>query len=324
MSTRWGLRYLTEWHLKITQPSDFNDPFELKSPSQTIFSSENISKLFDEMAYGMALEEIAKVVQQRIGLPVQPVFAKEIAAAIVTGPTSLNSIEFVARLSALPGFSKQGFEALSSVLSKAWPALLENARDMCQKARPAFNAHLERSFADTIPAMLGVLCLSRNLNQPLMWAHYADCHRGLMIEFDTSHSAFNKRRSEVDEFGFLREVRYTDVRPALNYDAISGDQGFQTFALTKSNHWSYEEEMRLVWPLEQAEKKVEIPNGHISLIPFPPESVVSVTLGCKALEATKTTLVQVLSAQKNCDHIQVRQARLHDTEFAFVYDPIDR
>lgn len=320
MSPSWGLRYFTEWHLKITQPDDFNDPFELKSPSNAIFSAENVSKLFDEMAYGMALEEISKVVQQRIAFPVNAGFAKEIAAALVTGPTSLKSIELMARVNAVTGFAQHDFEALSSMLSKIWPALLESVRDTCQRLRPAFNAHVERSFSTTIPAMLGVLCLSKNPNQPLMWSHYADCHRGVMIEFDASHAALNKRRSKVDEFGFLRDVSYTAQRAALTYDAISGDQGFQTFALNKSAHWAYEEEMRLLWPLEHAEKIVETPSGRVSLIALPPTSVVSVTLGCKASMEAEASLLDSLENQEGCAHIQVRRARMHETEFELVYE----
>jgi len=38
----------------------------------------------------------------------------------------------------------------------------------------------------------GVLCMSKNWDSPLMWAHYADSHKGIVLGFDVPERAFYK------------------------------------------------------------------------------------------------------------------------------------
>ena len=54
---------------------------------------------------------------------------------------------------------------------------------------------------------IGLLCFSKNWDNPVQWAHYADKHRGLCLGFDVVDS-------------FLAEVKYKEERlPADNYFA---------------------------------------------------------------------------------------------------------
>lgn len=320
MNAHWGLDYLSNWRLKITPPADFNDPFELKSPAPELYTSEFFEDTFNSSADAIAIEAVAESFVTKF--PRMPqALSVPLATAFLAGPRSSAFNQFEKKLRKHMGLSSKALHAQSALAHAAMPAILENARRETHANRPKLNAYLERGLSDKVPAMLGVLCLSMNTNQPLMWSHYADSHRGLMIEFDSSHASFNRRRSDKDEFGFLRDVRYVERRPALNIDAISQDRGFEVFALTKSNHWAYEEEQRFVWPLEQCEKTL---NGQVCLIDIPPPAVVSVTLGCKATRETEAALLQSVKNQDDCAHIQVRRARMHATEFELVYDTIAR
>ncbi|MBT2912543.1 DUF2971 domain-containing protein [Vibrio anguillarum] len=38
--------------------------------------------------------------------------------------------------------------------------------------------------------LIGILCLSRNPNSLLMWSHYADEYKGVVVEFDEAHEFF--------------------------------------------------------------------------------------------------------------------------------------
>jgi hypothetical protein len=170
--------------------------------------------------------------------------------------------------------------------------------------------------------MLGVLCLSRNGNQPLMWAHYADSHRGVMVEFDELASCFSRRRTAEDDLGYLRSVVYSGTRPSLSMEVLDGDKAFEVFALTKSEHWRYEEEVRLIWPLKEADKTLETTTGLLALIACPPEAIRSVTLGCKADDETLRRVREALLQNPAASHIEVRQARLDDTAFDLTYGPV--
>lgn len=113
-----------------------------------------------------------------------------------------------------------------------------------------------------------------------MWAHYAQQHRGVVLGF----------RTDIDEdscLTMLEPVRYTDARPSFYqpiYDLTALDPSFsvtdvanirRTLALSKSTHWMYEEELRVV-----------IPNGIAADQParfskFFPKELCEMYLGCR-------------------------------------------
>jgi len=132
------------------------------------------------------------------------------------------------------------------------------------------------SFLGAISDRVGVACFADDPVNPLMWSHYADSHSGAVVEFDADHSFFSS-----DQFGgrpqYLDHVNYSSVRPVINTDElVSG--GFELPStrwrewrdfmlrrrdvfLTKSDHWSYEREVRLVRALTDR----EIPFDELSI-----------------------------------------------------------
>lgn len=112
------------------------------------------------------------------------------------------------------------------------------------------NKYLLRLIADEIRGDLaaemkshGVLSLSARWNNPLLWSHYANEHRGLCIEYDTD---------DVRHPG-LRAVTYGGARAikasALLQWKVTKDQAaakaiFDTYFLTKASDWRYEKEWR--------------------------------------------------------------------------------
>src|SRR5439155_21914780 len=84
----------------------------------------------------------------------------------------------------------------------------------------------------------------------LMWAHYADCHHGAVIEFR------NVAGKNSALCGSARAIAYQATIPAVADIAeewaahISGESridmnaAFLKMAFTKSDHWSYEKEWR--------------------------------------------------------------------------------
>ena len=73
-----------------------------------------------------------------------------------------------------------------------------------------------------------------------MWAHYANHHRGMVIQFDETHDFFRSLINAHSDIG-LGAVKYSDIRPILSYSSLESPVIFYT----KSAEWSYEVEMAL-------------------------------------------------------------------------------
>lgn len=89
----------------------------------------------------------------------------------------------------------------------------------------------------------GVLSFSATWQSILMWSHYADEHRGLCLEFDTTELPHDR----------LAPVRYDSDRAVKSSDIhawkIGGDEGaakraFDTHFYSKAPDWRYEQEWR--------------------------------------------------------------------------------
>ena len=85
----------------------------------------------------------------------------------------------------------------------------------------------------------GLLCFSKHWHNPVLWAHYADSHKGMCLGFD------------LPDVG-PRAVNYVDRRITLtNRDLTNPGEDFaNTTFYTKYEDWRYEEEIRLWARLE--------------------------------------------------------------------------
>ncbi len=133
-----------------------------------------------------------------------------------------------------------------------------------------------------------VASFSETNNNLLMWSHYADQHKGIIIEFDLNKPLLEKYRSynvltpETDKYGEenlvideeetekrlsinagkVQRVRYNSKRPSIDkFDSI-----LEHF-LIKSEEWIYEKEHRVILPLVAAEKII-VHKDYLSKIEF--------------------------------------------------------
>lgn len=151
--------------------------------------------------------------------------------------------------------------------------LLEHADDIAQ--------HLQNEIPKSISKHLGVLCLSTNPDHKLMWGHYADGHRGFVLEFDASNPRFSLT-------GNLHQVIYSDT-PGT-YDPLVGSQGWWK---VKSREWEYEKEYRITMLLKNCEQK-KLPNGKIIYLKHLPRACVkAVFMGLRMEAGTKKRLQEI-------------------------------
>jgi hypothetical protein len=103
----------------------------------------------------------------------------------------------------------------------------------------------------------GILSFSKVRDDILMWAHYADRHKGLCFEFDGS--------ANCKFFGEAQPVEYRDYRP-MPLDE-SAEKQMARVILTKSPHWDYEQEFRIFRP-GRARAKIEFPAALLTGVIF--------------------------------------------------------
>lgn len=169
-----------------------------------------------------------------------------------------------------------------------------------------------------VRASIGVLCFTSKEDNLLMWAHYANNHAGICIEFDKNADFFNGKYKNatkclgqtIDDhyqnIGVLRKVDYRLERPTyvepseLEYDTESW--------FVKSPEWKYEEELRLLLPLDLAKR---VPNLDMLFYPVEVGIIKSIILGCQMPMSTK----KEIDTQCKKYGIKVLEAFIHSHQF---------
>ena len=89
----------------------------------------------------------------------------------------------------------------------------------------------------------GVLSLCREWNEPLLWSHYGDQHRGICIEYDTSKWPV-KTLGPVN-YSASRSIRTIDLyRWKVDSDELARQRVYDTYFFAKAREWEYEREWR--------------------------------------------------------------------------------
>jgi hypothetical protein len=91
---------------------------------------------------------------------------------------------------------------------------------------------------------IGIICYSESINDPVIWSHYADCHRGLSFgfEFEPTDGLFkveypeNEMRAQLD-FDILTSLQQTSAEEAVLKVVQNG-------FTKKAKSWEYEREHR--------------------------------------------------------------------------------
>ncbi|MFC3914625.1 DUF2971 domain-containing protein [Pseudaeromonas sharmana] len=114
-----------------------------------------------------------------------------------------------------------------------------------------FNRELNRFSSDLKFNDVGVISFTENHNNLLMWSHYADQHKGVVVEFDYRklEAYFNNRFSMESS---IARVLYNRERCS----SLLEDVCLKDFLLTKSDDWLYEKEHRVLAHLIHADKLV--------------------------------------------------------------------
>ena len=139
--------------------------------------------------------------------------------------------------------AKWGLEALSKRRLKVSP--IDELNDPFEYLALDLGDKSVRAWATQFRKMVskenGIISFSGNWYQPLMWAHYADSHKGLALGFEVPDR-------------LLFKINYVEdrIKPESDVDVSKSSMQSLVHQLLRTKHkeWSYEDEYRVVRPLE--------------------------------------------------------------------------
>jgi hypothetical protein len=167
---------------------------------------------------------------------------------------------------------------------------------------------------------LRVVCFSEStvdqLDEILIWSHYADKHKGARIGFEFPDGI---------TFPFkVVQVDYRKERIVLNLSEGLGSDHVKV-ALTemlkvKSLAWKYEREYRLITSPKFCVSKQLQTGETADFFPFKREWVKCVDFGVRTASEEIQTMQELL--RKAYPNVQLRKAVFHPSDYALEYEPV--
>jgi hypothetical protein len=247
----WGLSIITENRIKLTEPDEFNDPFEV----------------------------LPKMINPSKQMVVEKLNDPEFQKILHTMSPAIGNMDTTQRVELLYQFySKDQYTA-------------ENFRDVAKK-------------------YFSVTCFTTKPDNLLMWAHYADHHKGMVIGFNSeSNHSFGK---------FVHPVDYNPKRIEYSIATanIKSNEAIIPILRRKSPEWAYEEEHRLLVPHRSDEIEVEKGMRFYKIVP---SDIVQVIFGCKIEPQLKKSTLDAL--QESHQHVTIHQAACEDDSYSLAITP---
>jgi hypothetical protein len=152
-------------------------------------------------------------------------------------------------------------------------------------------------------AEIGICSLSEIGDDMLMWAHYADAHRGICLQFHVQPGD--------DYFDRALPVTYARDRPVITLPCRDMDAIIAPAFLTKADFWSYEREWRLIRP--------DRPPGWYR---YPSGSLTAIILGARMTAEQRAGIDEL--AQSFDPMPALFEARFHANQFRMEIGPLER
>jgi hypothetical protein len=261
--------------IRFTPPGIFNDPFEMQPFYESFAEDPEIQKNMNETEYKNVLENLFAEQYPSLPVEIQNLVPREFLAVFA---------EMVA------------------------PLAVNHAPELLDGFTQAMRGGFYKGFNENI----GVLALTEKPDNLLMWAHYAQNHKGFVIEFDSEHEYFHQRLSPSDELRHIRKMLYSDKRPNIR---ISTFEDATDIFLTKSKEWEYEQEWRIMRPLQDATEIINVGGEAIHLFSFPPDCVTGIIFGCRMLPNIRKEIGGYIGSEESYSHLNKLDSVLDKREF---------
>ena len=131
-----------------------------------------------------------------------------------------------------------------------------------------------------------IYCLKPHPHSLLLWAHYAEKHQGICLEFDAG----------LEQLAQARRVLYKDTLPIIGANEFADPKALvDAVLLTKSQEWAYEDEYRVLARAQDIDLAFSTTTKN-DFLHLAPGALTGVIAGCRAnISAIKYILSQCCS-----------------------------
>lgn len=289
-----GLNILSNNSVKLNNPQNYNDPFD----SIIEFSTKDIEKTKSIIAEYFIILKILEFFKNN------KVKMNLITKLILKWDIFMININL--RLSKTENYFKiygidKIFSYIFHILSKDKQEMIKNVDNLIEEK---IIKQIKNVRNDTF-----VSCFSKKKDSILMWSHYADCHRGVCIEFEKPKENFvdvkySKKRSNFNfEDTTRRVLGYILSDEQVNVSNRKIIYNVLRPFFTKSKDWKYEEEVRCI--LNKDCTGVYKKEG-ITLYEMPTQ-ISRVYLGCKIDTSAKEYMDLIkIAKEKNIEVVTLK------------------
>lgn len=151
---------------------------------------------------------------------------------------------------------------------------------------------------------IGVLSLSSNKDNLLMWAHYCRHHTGFVLEFEPEWYG-SYEDSEILKSLVALKVNYSSDRPVLE-GKENASQKLDKLLLTKSVNWEYESEFRVIDNVRKA-----------GIHPYKRELLKAVYAGAKMGSNDRKTLKETIVTANNRHGLNIQAFQMNLQKYSF-------
>lgn len=177
-----------------------------------------------------------------------------------------------------------------------------------------------------IKSRIGVLCMSKTPKNILMWAHYANGHKGIVYGFD--ENLFKDSESKALQKAPL-PIKYDSEYKPLSYISLTqnnfkskviyllknikdNELQFAESLFIKAKDWAYEEEVRFL----------NIGKSGVA-INFNPASLNTIIFGANMLHGEIKKTISLCQDNHSLNHIHFQQAKFIDGRFELRFETIN-
>lgn len=173
--------------------------------------------------------------------------------------------------------------------------------------------HVDKYMQRLLPCLAQTYtsCMSECKDVFLLWSHYADSHKGIVIEFD------------LDKFPFISNpplpMNYSDERFTLDADrllACDVNSDIKTMLVRKNKVWKYEKEYRFLFDAQnKSEQIIWYDHNENPIIKLDDDAINAVYFGCRVTIEKIKQIKDILSSQGRLEYTKMYKCKLSDTNY---------